>query len=109
MKAGLALLKEQRPEGGWGQAPALASDAYATGQAMVALRESGIVDASAPQYRRGVRFLLNTQFEDGSWYVRSRSIPFQPYFESGFPYHDDQWISVAATNWAAMALLFALK
>jgi hypothetical protein len=49
-----------------GQFPSLPSDAYATGQAMVALRENGIVDASAPQYQRGVRFLLNTQFEDGS-------------------------------------------
>jgi hypothetical protein len=108
-KAGHALLKEQRPDGGWGQIPSLPSDAYATGQAMVALRENGIVHASAPQYQRGVRFLLNTQFEDGSWYVRGRSIPFQPYFESGFPYGDDQWISAAATNWAAMALLFGLK
>ncbi len=108
-KAGQALLKEQRPDGGWGQIPSLASDAYGTGQAMVALRESGVLDASAPQYQRGVRFLLNTQFEDGSWYVRSRSIPFQPYFESGFPYGHDQWISAAATNWAAMALLSGLK
>ena len=106
-KAGHALLNEQRHDGGWGQITSLASDAYATGQAMVALRENGVVDASA--YQRGVRFLLNTQFEDGSWFVRSRAIPFQPYFESGFPYGGDQWISAAATNWAAMALMLGLK
>ena len=108
-QAGQALLKEQRPDGGWAQLSSLPSDAYATGQAMVALHQNGVVHAAAPQYRRGVRFLLKTQFEDGSWYVRSRAIPFQPYFESGFPYGDDQWISAAATNWAAMALLRGLE
>ena len=109
VQAGQALLKEQRSDGGWGQIPSLPSDAYAAGQAMFALRENGVVNAAAPQYQRGVRFLLDTQFEDGSWYVRSRSIPFQPYFESGFPHGHDQWISAAATNWAAMALLRGLK
>jgi hypothetical protein len=109
LRAGQALLKEQRPDGGWGQIPSLPSDAYATGQAMVALRENSMLDVTAPQYQRGVRFLLDTQLEDGSWYVRSRSIPFQPYFESGFPHGEDQWISAAATNWAAMALLHGLK
>lgn len=109
LQAGKALLKEQRPDGGWGQIPSLPSDAYATGQAMVALRENGLVHAAAPQYQRGVRFLLDTQLEDGSWYLRSRSIPFQPHFESGFPHGEDQWISAAATNWAAMALLGGLK
>ena len=73
---------------------------------MVALRESGI-DAAAPQYQQGVRFLLNSQFEDGSWFVRSRSIPFQPYFESGFPYGKDQFISMAASSWALTALALA--
>jgi hypothetical protein len=28
----------------------------------------------------------------------------QPYFESGFPYEHDQWISASATAWASMAL-----
>jgi hypothetical protein len=36
--------------------------------------------------------------------VKSRSFPFQPYFESGFPYGPDQWISAAGTSWATMAL-----
>ena len=35
------------------------------------------------------------------------SLPFRPYFESGFPHGHDQWISAAATNWAAMALVAA--
>jgi hypothetical protein len=31
-----------------------------------------------------------------------------PYFESGFPYGHDQWLSCAATSWAVMALAEAL-
>jgi len=33
---------------------------------------------------------------------------FQPYFESGFPHGKDQWISVAGTNWATMALTLTM-
>src|SRR5262249_5732302 len=36
-----ALLAEQRQDGGWGQLPTLESDAYATGQALVALHTAG--------------------------------------------------------------------
>jgi ankyrin repeat protein len=99
------LIAEQRADGGWAQHASLASDAYATGQALVALREAGVCAVHDETYQRGVAFLLSTQLEDGSWYVRTRSIPFQPYFESGFPHGHDQWISIAATNWAVMALM----
>jgi len=58
-----------------------------------------------PAYQGGVNFLLRTQFPDGSWWVASRSWPFQPHFDTGFPYGKDQWISAAATAWAALALL----
>ena len=51
-----------------------------------------------------MRFLLASQRADGSWHVRSRSRPFQIYFESGFPHGKDQFISVAASGWAAAAL-----
>jgi hypothetical protein len=40
--------------------------------------------------------------------VRSRSRPFQVYFESGFPYGKDQFISLAASGWATTALALAL-
>jgi len=103
-KAVRGLLQEQRADGGWAQLPTLTSDAYSTGQALVALRQAGAIALTDPAYKRGVEFLMKTQLEDGSWYVKSRSIPVQPYFESGFPYGPDQWISTAATNWAAMAL-----
>jgi ankyrin repeat protein/mono/diheme cytochrome c family protein len=103
------LLAEQRADGGWAQLPTMTSDAYATGQALAALHQSGAVAAADPAYQRGVKYLLSTQLEDGSWHVRSRAIPFQPYFESGFPHGPDQWISAAATNWAVMALIPATK
>jgi ankyrin repeat protein len=103
-KAGRALVAEQRADGGWSQLPTLTSDAYATGQALVALAESGALATTDPAFRRGVQFLLNTQFEDGSWFVKTRAIALQPLFEIGFPHGRDQWISAAGTNWATMAL-----
>src|SRR5262245_11087705 len=36
-----ALIAEQRPDGGWSQLPGLETDAYATGQALVALQTAG--------------------------------------------------------------------
>jgi len=102
------LLAEQRPDGGWAQLPGLETDAYATGQALVALHWGARVPASDPAYQRGISFLLRTQFADGSWLVRTRAFPFQQPKESGFPHGKDQWISAAGTSWAAMALGLAL-
>ncbi len=100
-----ALLKRQRPDGGWAQLPTLESDAWATGQTLYALKQAGAVAPDYPAYQRGVDFLLKTQFEDGSWWVQTRAWPFQPHFDSGFPHGRDQWISIAGTAWATMALL----
>jgi ankyrin repeat protein len=98
------LIATQRPDGGWAQLVTLQSDAYATGEALVALREGGLRPDEAA-YRRGVQFLLNTQLADGSWFVRTRTHPTQIYFESGFPHGASQYISAAATNWATQALI----
>ncbi len=97
------LIAAQRPDGGWAQTPHLTSDAYATGQALYTLREMGVPSAD-PKLQRGAAFLLSTQHADGSWYVKSRAMKIQPYFESGFPYGHDQWISQTGTAWAVMAL-----
>jgi hypothetical protein len=56
-----------------------------------------------------VKFLLSTQLADGSWYVPTRAIPVQPYFDSEFPHGSDQFISDAATNWALRALIPVAK
>src|SRR5262249_3133752 len=87
--AAKALLAKQRPDGGWAFNPNLASDAYSTGESLYALRAAGALAVSDVAYQKGVRHLLKTQFEDGSWYVRSRSPKFQPYFQSGFPFDHD--------------------
>jgi len=106
--AAKALVADQRGDGGWGQRAELSSDAYATGLAVFALRESGVLAPSDPAIQKAVRFLLSSQRADGTWYVRSRSPKFQPYFESGFPYGPDQWISSMATGWATAAVASAL-
>lgn len=103
------LLAEQHVDGSWSQLPALPGDAYATGQALVALHQSAGLPISHPAYQKGALFLIKTQMEDGSWLVKTRSLPLQPYFESGFPHGPDQWISSAATSWAAMALALAVE
>jgi hypothetical protein len=47
------LLNRQREDGGWSQTTAMASDAYATGQALVALRLAGALPTSHPHSARG--------------------------------------------------------
>jgi hypothetical protein len=102
------LRRTQRPDGGWAQRAGMESDAYATGTALVALHRAAGLATSDPAYRRGLSYLLATQRPDGTWYVRSRSRPFQIYFESGFPHGKDQFISLAASSWATTALALAL-
>jgi ankyrin repeat protein len=98
------LLARQKADGGWAQTPYLESDAFGTAAALIALRKTGFLKASDEAYRRGAQYLLNTQFPDGSWYVRSRVVKLQPYFQSAFPYDHDQWISNSATGYAVAAL-----
>lgn len=103
------LLREQKPDGGWAQLANGSSDAYATGSALFALHEAGGLKGEAPAYRAGVAYLLKAQRADGTWYVKSRSKPFQPYYESGFPHEKDQFISIAASGWATTALALAVE
>jgi ankyrin repeat protein len=106
-KATQLLLRQQREDGGWSQLPTLPSDAYATGQVLVALHEAGGLPSGAPAYRRGIDFLLKTQLADGSWYVPTRCFPALEYSSSGFPHGRSQFISASATCWATMALVLA--
>jgi N-acyl-D-amino-acid deacylase len=103
------LLATQREDGGWSQLTNLESDSYATGQALYALYESGSLKADDASFQKGISFLLKTQYEDGSWKVKSRSIPFVPFVQNGFPHDKDQFISAAGTNWATIALTLAVK
>jgi ankyrin repeat protein len=99
-----SLRQGQRTDGGWAQLPTLESDAYATGQALYALAQFLKDPLADPAWRRGLRFLLESQEDDGTWHVARRAFPFQPTMNSGFPHHRDSWISAAATSWAVLAL-----
>ena len=99
-----ALAKLQRSDGGWAQEIELASDAFATGEALWSLRTVGGWTTKDPRLLAGASFLRRTQNPDGSWYVRSRAIGIQPYVETGFPHGHDQWLSQAATGYAVLAL-----
>ena len=99
-----AILAQQQRGGGWIQHEGLAPDAYATGESLYALAMSAQIRTSSAPWKRGVKYLLNTQRADGSWFVASHSPRIQAYFDGGFPYGHDQWISNWGTSWAALAL-----
>lgn len=101
------LMGEQRGDGSWGQLLDLAGDAYATGSAVYALRGSGM-PVDHPAFRKAVKFLVSTQQDDGSWFVKTRSRPIQTFFDNGDPGGPSQFISFTATNWAVLALLETL-
>jgi N-acyl-D-amino-acid deacylase len=107
-KLAAAILAQQQPDGAWAQHGGVAADAYATGQSLYVLAKAGGVAPSDPAYQRGVGYLLATQNANGSWRVTSRAPKFQAFFNSGFPYGGDQWISAWATSWATMALAQAV-
>jgi ankyrin repeat protein len=98
-----AVRERQEASGGWSQFGRTAPDSYATGLSLYALHIAG-VPATDEAYRKGVAFLLGTQYQDGSWLVKTHSFPVQRYFESGFPYGRHQWISTAGTSWASLAI-----
>jgi hypothetical protein len=102
------LKQRQRKDDGWAQLPTLESDAYATGEVLYTLAQAAKVSVSDPAWRRGLRYLLERQEDDGTWHVARRAFPFQPTMKSGFPHHRDSWISAAATSWAVLALTRAL-
>jgi N-acyl-D-amino-acid deacylase len=101
------LLKEQRLDGSWAQLAGKDGDAYATGTVMVALRQAGL-DVSHKAYQKGIKYLLDSQKEDGAWIVQTRSRPLQRFFDNGDPGGKSQFISFVATNWAVLALLETL-
>ena len=102
------LLNLQREDGGWGQLKELASDAYATSTVLFSLLRYGDVASDHDAIQQGISFLLSTQNPDGSWHVKTRAKPFQTFYESGFPHGVDQFISIAASSWAVVALSMTL-
>src|SRR5205823_2476927 len=98
---------KQKPDGSWSDLDSMEGSAYATGKSLYALQTAGL-PASDAACQRAVKYLLNTQLEDGSWLVKTRAMAFQPYFDAGFPHGFDQWMSAAGSSWATLALSQAL-
>ena len=99
------ILSSQQPDGGWSQLASMKSDAYATGQVLVALQSAGRLSPKLKAVQLGVKFLVDSQLADGSWLVKTRRrFPGLPYFETGFPHREHQFISFAGTAWSTMAL-----
>ena len=68
-------------------------------------RDYGIVPTTIERHAGG--FEADAFVVDGSWFVKTRALAFQPYFDNHFPYAHDQWISAAGSSWATMALSLA--
>jgi ankyrin repeat protein len=104
-KAVEEIVAAQNPDGGWSQLPGMKSDAYATGQALYALRVGGAMPVTDAVYEKGVRLLLQTQDDDGTWFVNKRAIPANNYFDASFPHGESQYASFNGTCWALLAIL----
>jgi hypothetical protein len=65
------IKERQNADGGWSQTKDMASDAWATGQALYALAHAGIKPSEAV-IARGQAFLVKAQRPDGSWPMTSR-------------------------------------
>ncbi|MGK0187534.1 MAG: hypothetical protein ACI9R3_003322 [Verrucomicrobiales bacterium] len=105
----MQVVNAQRADGGWGQLEGMESDAYATGQTLFILQETGAGSESIRlAIERAVAFLLKTREADGSWHVVSRSKPIQKMFDNGDPHGTDQFISTPATAWAVAGLAATL-
>ena len=89
----------QNTDGGWSQAKDMASDAWATGQALYALAHAGITPKE-PVIVRAHTFLIKTQQDDGSWPMTSRPItPGGKGSTSLIP------ITGAGSSWAVLGLV----
>jgi ankyrin repeat protein len=101
------VLGQQQTGGGWPQRAGMEPDAYATGISLYALHTAGVPPTNGA-YLEGVRFLQRNQYQDGSWLVKTRSYPTQTYFETGYPFGNNQFISAGAASWSALAIAYTL-
>jgi hypothetical protein len=93
-----AFLARQNKDGGWGQLKDLASDGYATGQALYVLSLAGMKPDRA-EVRKGVAFLTASQKEDGSWPMISRAHP------GAKPMRNPVPITYFGSTWATLGLM----
>ena len=92
------LLDRQNKDGGWSQVKDAASDAYATGQVLYILSLAGVKYDRA-EVKRGVKFLVDNQKEDGSWSMAARSHPGAEPSKNPVP------ITYFGSAWATLGLM----
>ncbi|HVX64267.1 MAG TPA: hypothetical protein VHC19_26835 [Pirellulales bacterium] len=95
------IFQRQQADGGWGQVKDLASDAFATGQALFILNQTGI-KSDRPEIEWAVAFLVSHQNENGSWPMTSRAQPGEKPFTNPVP------ITYFGSAWATIGLLRCL-
>lgn len=93
------IKQRQNADGGWSQTADMASDAWATGQALYALAHAG-VKGDDQVIRRAQTFLIQAQREDGSWPMKSR--PAKP---GGKGSNSLVPITGAGSAWAVLGLV----
>jgi von Willebrand factor type A domain/Squalene-hopene cyclase C-terminal domain len=87
------LIVEQQPSGGWRECPRdgssfqerMQAGPFSTGQVLYAFKQAGVSVSSSP-FIKGVKFLLATQKEDGSWHAEHSQMHTQ-----GGPYAPTMW------------------
>ena len=94
------FLSRQNSDGGWGQLKDAASDAYATGQALYVLSLAG-AKSDREEVRRAVKYLVDSQKEDGSWPMKRRGHPGVTPSDNVVP------ITYFGSAWATLGLLGA--
>jgi hypothetical protein len=93
----------QNADGGWSQTPEMASDGWASGQALYALSCAGR-QPNQEAIARGQAFLVRTQRADGSWSMTSRpTAPGGPGSTSLIP------ITGAGSAWAVLGLVHSTQ
>ncbi|MBX7167321.1 MAG: hypothetical protein K1X74_13405 [Pirellulales bacterium] len=93
------LRKAQKADGGWSQIELAGSDAFATGQALYALAESGASQDDAA-IRSAQAFLAKSQGPDGAWAMTSRAIMGNGKVATKF-----EPITHAGSAWAVLGLV----
>ncbi len=97
------IKERQNTDGGWSQTKDMASDAWATGQALYALGRAGIRPEESV-IARAHAFLVKTQRDDGSWPMTSRPVkPGDAGSKSLIP------ITGAGSAWAVLGLVRSRK
>jgi squalene-hopene/tetraprenyl-beta-curcumene cyclase len=93
------IKERQNADGGWSQSTSMASDAWATGQALYALAHAGVTPDELV-IKRAQAFLIKAQRADGSWPMTSRPVkPGGEGSKSLIP------ITAAGSAWAIVGLV----